>query len=140
MSTVTTFIARQSEFQTVLGRMHYAYNTLDFAVTNVASADVVQALKIPANAFVTNVFVVVRTAEGATCTATVGDGDTANGWDASTDFNATANTETAGLAGTDTFATAGKFYAAADTIDFTMNNAAATGKVTIGAIYFMVDA
>ena len=140
MATVTTFIARQSEFETVLGRMHYAYNTLDFSVTNVASADVVQALKIPANAFVVNVFHVVRTAEGGTCTATVGDGDGASSWDASTDFNATANTETAGLAGTDAYTTAGKFYAAADTIDFTMNNAADAAKVTIGATYFMVDA
>lgn len=140
MATVTTFLARQSEYQTKLGVLHYAYNTLDFSVTNVSSSDVVQALKIPALAFVHNVFVVIRTAEGGTCTATVGDGDSANGWDASTDFNAAANTETAGLAGTDSFATAGKFYASADTIDFTMNNDADAAKVTIIALYSMVDA
>lgn len=140
MATVTTFLARQSENQNVLGKMHYAYNTLDFSVTNVAASDVVQALKIPALAFVTNVFVVVRTAEGGTCTAAVGDADSSNGWDASTDFNAAANVETAGLAATDSFATAGKFYASADTIDFTMDHAADAAKITIGAVYFMVDA
>src|SRR5574341_2142166 len=140
MATITSFVSGTQEHQDLMGRAVGAYNTLDFSITNVASADVVQALKIPANSLVSNVYVVIRTAEGATCTATVGDGDDTNDWDASVNFNAAANTETAGLQGTDANATNGKFYTSADTIDFTMNNAASTAKVTIIAFYTTIDA
>ena len=138
MATVTTFLERQSEFQTVLGRMHYAYNKLDFSATGVSSADVVQALKIPANSLVTEVSVTVRTAEGGTCTATVGDGAGASSWDAATNLNATADTVTSSVKGTDAYAV-GKFYSSADTIDLTMNNAAATAVINVAATYMVFD-
>ena len=116
-----------------------ASNQLDFSLTgnNVAAADVVQAVKIPAGAYVVNVAVIVDTAEGSACTATVGDADGASSWDASTNLNASANTETAGLAGTDAYATAGKYYPTEDTIDLTMDNAASTAKITVMAFYLL---
>ena len=138
MATITTFISVTQEHLDLSGRAIGMCNTLNFDTTNVAASDVVQAIKIPANALVTRVSVIVRTAEGGTCTATVGDGTDADGWDVSSNFNAAANTVTVSTVGTDALAV-GKFYASADTIDFTMSNAAATGKVTIVAEYSMVD-
>ena len=133
MGTVTTFIDYTQE-QVELGhRWTKLSNEIDFSETEVSAADVVQALKIPANTYVKNVYVLVKTAEGATCTATVGDATDPNGWDASTNLNASAGTVTAGLAGTDDYATAGKFYSAADTIDLVMGHAADTGKVIVFA-------
>jgi hypothetical protein len=103
---------------------HYVLtNRIDFATTECTAADVIQCLDIPAGTLVTNVFVKVVTAEGATCTATVGDGDGANSFDASTDLNAAAGTVTYGIGGTDAYVTyGGKFYSDADTIDLTMGH------------------
>jgi len=133
MSTVTTFIDYTQE-QVELGhRWTKLSNEIDFSETEVSAADVVQALKIPANTYVKNVYVLVKTAEGATCTATVGDATDPNGWDASTNLNASAGTVTAGLAGTDDYATAGKFYSTADTIDLVMGHATDAAKVIVFA-------
>lgn len=94
--------------------------------TVVADGDVIQAVKIPAGVTVGNVIVrvVVQNDAGTTATATVGDGDDPNGWDAATDFAAAAGTETLGAAGTDAYAKTygiqgyeGKTYTSEDTID-----------------------
>lgn len=139
MATVLTFIEKTQEYANLAGIAVGAENTLDFSVTNTATGDVVQAIKIPANAFVTRVSVIVRTAEGGALTATVGDATNASGWDASNvDFNATAGTVTRSLEATDTYGI-GKLYTVADTIDFTMTGAADAGKVTIVAEYTMID-
>lgn len=139
MATITTFVSGTQAHQDLMGRAVGAYNTIDFSATSVSAADVVQALKIPANSLVTDVYVIVRTAEGATCTATVGDGDGTNSWDASTNLNATAGTVTSGAEGTDTYAV-GKFYSSADTIDLTMGHDTDAAKVTVIAFYTTIDA
>lgn len=139
MSTVSTFVSGTQTHQDLHGRCVYAYNTLDFSATNVTAADVVQAVKVPAKAMVTRVSVIVRTAEGGVCTATVGDGDNTSGWDASSNFNATSGTVTRSLEATDTFG-AGKYYASEDTIDLVMGNNATASKVTVIAEYCTIDA
>lgn len=139
MATITSFISGQVEKADLNGRVVIAENKLDFSVTNAGASDVVQALKIPANALVDEVWVIVRTAEGGTSTATVGDGDAAAGWDASTNLNATAGTVTSALEGTDAYAV-GKFYSAADTIDLTLSaNAVDAAIITVCARYTILE-
>lgn len=138
MGTTTTFVAKQQAAQDIGTSPVFAQNLIDFSATACGSAEVVQALKIPAGALVTDVWVIVKTAEGGTATATVGDGDSANGWDASTNLNATAGTVTSSLKGTDAFAV-GKYYATADTIDLTLNNACDAAKVIVCARYSMIE-
>lgn len=95
--------------------------------TTLADATVA-ALTIPKNTLVLQVYTVVVTAAGETCTATVGDGDSATGWDASVDLNATAGTRYAGIVGTDAFAV-GKLYSTADTVDVVVTLNGGTGSV-----------
>ena len=97
--------------------------------TKTAVADgTTAALTIPANTLVLQVYSVVVTAAGEACTATVGDGDSATGWDASIDLNATAGTRYGGVPGTDAF-TVGKLYSTADTIDYVVTLNGGTGSV-----------
>lgn len=138
MATVTTFIDETQEHVDLAGRVVGVCNTLNFATTSVSAADVVQAVKIPANAFVTRISTIVRTAEGGTCTATVGDGTTADGWDASINLNATAGTVLRSLEATDTYGI-GKLYTSADTIDLTMGHATDAAKVTVVAEFAYID-
>jgi hypothetical protein len=68
------------------------------------------------------------TAEGGALTATVGDGGSAAGWDASVNLNTTEGTITQSVEGTDARKAAnatGYVYDAADTIDLTMSAHAA---------------
>jgi hypothetical protein len=111
-------------------------NLVDLAL--VATGDVVQALLIAAGTKVLDVIVKVVTPCGLVATATVGDGTSAAGFDASTNLNATAGTLTNGLGGTDALMTAGgKLYTADDTIDLTCTIAAGpivAGKVLVKAL------
>lgn len=140
MAIVTTFTDGQQTHQKLGGDVVSVENKLDFSATNADASDVIQALKIPAGALVKNVWVTVLTAEGGTSTATVGDGDGAGDWDASTNLNAAANVVTAGLPGTDTYATAGKYYASADTIDLTLSaNAVDAAILNVSAEYVIKE-
>jgi hypothetical protein len=140
MPTVTTFIDGQQTHKKLGGDVVSVENKIDFSATNASGSDVVQVLKIPAGALVKNVWVTVLTPEGGTSTATVGDGAGADSWDASTNLNATANTVTAGLPGTDAYATAGKYYAAADTIDLTLSaNDVDTAILNVSAEYVVKE-
>jgi len=113
---------------------------IDFAANPAAASDVVQCLPIAANTYVLNVGVIVKTAEGSTTTATVGDGAGANSWDASTNLNAAAGTVTLGLPGTDAYATAGKFYRTADTIDLVLSaHALDAAKIIVFAIIVNIE-
>ena len=140
MATITKFTDSTQKHEILPGYSGYLFNVIDFGLQAVAQNDVVQALKVPANCLIKNVRTVVATAEGAICTSQVGDGDGATGWDASVNLNAAANTATAGASGTDANVTTGKFYAADDTIDLTMQNAAATAKLYVFAAYERVPA
>lgn len=140
MSTRTDYLTRQVERQFLAGQPVLSENKLDFSENNAAASDVIQAIKIPAGALVTNVRVTVLTAEGSTTTATVGDGDGAADWDASINLNDSVNVVTAGLPGTDTYATAGKYYAAADTIDLTLSaHALDAAIVNVSAEYTVLE-
>jgi len=134
MATTQTYFTDHAPAQQELGhRVTKLSAKVDFSEFNVGSGDTVKCLNVAADMLVTNVRVIVVTPEGSTATATVGDGDTANGWDASTNLNGTAGTVTAGLAGTDAFATAGKLYTAADTIDIVVSAALDTAVIIVEA-------
>jgi len=119
-----------------LGMVYTIENELDFATTSCSAADVVQALDIPAGTHVLQVWCEVVTAEGAACTATVGDATYgAAAWDASTNLNAAAGTVTFGVGGTDAnIALGGIFYAAAETIDLTMGHDTDTAVMNVIAL------
>lgn len=138
MATITDFIDLHDACipASGLNKAFVLKNTLDFDTTPVAAADVVQALQIPAGTYVLNVFVEVITAEGAACTATVGDDAGANSWDAATDLNAVAGTVTAGISGTDAYALTGKVYTTENTIDLTMDHLADDAEIVVYAVCF----
>ena len=118
------------------GHKIVAENLLDFSATgfNVASADVVQALIIPAGAIVTAVTVEVRTAEGGVATINVGDADNVDGWDAAVDANAAA-----GLIIGDGAYAVGKRYASEDTIDVIPSADLDTAVIYIAAEYYIAE-
>jgi hypothetical protein len=137
MGTVTTFIDKTQTTSLLGTNVVKAQNTLNFAVTPVAQNDVVQALKIPAKAYVFRVISICNTAEGGACTADLGDADDPNGFDDAVNFNSAAAV-TSSIAGTDNYAE-GRYYAAADTLDYTMDHAADAASVTVVALYFIVE-
>ena len=113
-----------------LNKMVVLRNRIDMTGVVTANADVIQCLDIPANTFVQNVMVKVKTPKGGAVTATVGDGAGTSSFDGSTDLNAAAGTVTFGIAGTDAYVTTGgKMYATTDTIDLVVNGA------TAGAVF-----
>lgn len=135
MATITTFTDAQVAQDVPNGILGVKYAVLNFEVTPVAAGDVVQALKVDAGQTVYEVQTRVITAEGATCTATVGDASGANSWDASVNLNAAAGTGTRSAVGTDAYATTGKLYAAADTIDLTMGHDTDAAIIEVTAFY-----
>lgn len=99
-------------------------NTVDLtAETTLVSTDIYQCLAIPADTLVMQVTIELTTvATGTALTCTVGDGTTADGWDAAVDLK-TAVGWSVSAVGTDTYAVAasmGKFYDDADSIDITL--------------------
>ncbi len=138
MSDVSTFITGKPTPKKLGNDIITVQNRLSFATTNVAANDVVAALKVPKGAYVFRVITRVQTAEGGTLTFDVGDGAAAAGYDNDVDGNATAGTVASSVAGTDSYAE-GKFYAADDTIDLTMNHAADAAVIDIEAAYFIME-
>lgn len=136
MATITTFVDGKNQIELVAGRVHYAEALLDFSKTNVKSADVVQALKIPDKALIIDQLTEVVTAEGAAATADIGDTADPNGHDAAVDLNVAAHSAT--LRGTDAYAV-GIRLAADGTIDFIPNADLDTAVVRIQAAYMMLE-
>lgn len=137
--TTQSYFVNQQGYTKLLGTNKVkAEAVIDFTKQNVSAADVVPVLRIPKGAFVSTVGVIVNTKEGATCTATVGDGDAAAGWDASTNLNANAGTLTVPVQGTDAYAY-GKIYLADDTIDLTMGHDTDAAKITVFAEYSIIE-
>jgi hypothetical protein len=131
MATLAKYNSQTAIPASGLNKVFLIENTVNLAA--VATGDVVQALRVAADTYVQQVFVEVVTASGLTSTATVGDGDDADGYDASTNLNATAGTITYGAGGTDAYLTAnGKLYTAADTIDLTCT--ITSGPIVAGSI------
>lgn len=108
------------------------------SLVGLATGEVVQCLSVPAGTLV--LWVLTRVVTPETCgvsTATVGDGAGANSWDASVSFGTgtTAGDVAASVAGTDTYATTGKLYSTADTIDITIT--VAGGPCVSGVVEVM---
>ena len=140
MATDTWFVDNTYPITRLANGVFHAEAKIDTTKHNITAGDTVQFLKMPADCVVTQVLVILDVAEGATLTMTVGDGDAANGWDASVNLNATANTIYSSLPGTDAYATSGRLYAAADTIDGVFaTESADTAVFTVHAIGFMLD-
>lgn len=112
-----------------LNRVYVATNTIDLTSGAITQGDVYQCLALPEDTLVMRVTIEwVTAAVGTTLTVDVGDGTTADGWDASVDGKSAAGTWTTSTVATDTYAVAasmGKFYEAADSIDMTMTTATA---------------
>lgn len=122
------------------GYSGYITRRISLATLEPAAQEVIQCIPVEAGMAVENVYVSIVTASGGTLTATVGDGDSANGYDASTNLNATAGTLTCGVSGTDSYVTTPKLYAAADTIDLTLSNntPGTTGVFDVTAKYVRI--
>lgn len=126
------------------GRMPFVLEAeVDFSANNHDSNDVLNVLAIKAGFYVLSVIMKVVTPEGATLTVDIGDGDDPDGYIDGANGNATAGTEvvsdlalTNGTPNTVTGYTAGKYYAADDTIDLIPKNNADAAVVRVRALCF----
>ncbi|MDN5937702.1 MAG: hypothetical protein L0H83_03485 [Salinisphaera sp.] len=114
-------------------------NRIDFTATNAAASDVFQALPVQAGWFVQDVCVDVETADDGTATIDVGDGADTDGYLNDLDVTATGKTVsvlalTEAAPNTVTGYTAGKLYAADDTIDVLANNALDAAVIVVRAL------
>lgn len=111
--------------------------------TALTSGDVLEAIPLPAKSLVLAVGLDVTTAEGGTLTVDVGDGSDTDGYLDGVDANAVASYASAlalaeGTPNTIVGYGAGKYYAAADTIDVKLVNAADAAVMRLWAL--VVDA
>lgn len=102
----------------------------DATKRNGAAADIFQVINVPAGTFVARVFTKILTGQSAQ-TISVGDGDDADGWDA-TASAATSGTIILG----DGALNAGKLYSTADTIDITVPSTMAYTTLKVEIIAF----
>lgn len=117
-----------------------AEEDIDFTKEPHGATDVIEVMKIPAGALVTYAAAIVRVAEGATCTAKLGDADDDDGWlPDSTSLNAVgAKLPSAHTTGA-YYADGGKYYNADGTLILTLGENAENAKVTIVAEYILPD-
>lgn len=119
-------------------------NVFDASRRNLASTDVVELINIPAGTFVEAVIFEIITANAASQTMSVGDGNGTSSWVSAAATDAAAGTKTLGAGAyaiaTGTSATNGKFYATADTIDILSDSGktATTGKFRVSVICSLV--
>ncbi len=124
-------------------RKHVLFaNTLDFSVTanNMVATDICTIFNIPLGFFMTACGVRVDTAQGATATATFGDGADPNGWMATADLNGAVDTYVASLPGDAYPALGGKYYTAADTFDLVAGHTLDAAIITVWAEGFIIEA
>jgi len=132
MSTVTYFTDKSQAVEVEKTYQCKNEAVIDFTLNPCISGDVVQVLDIPAGAVVTNVGINVITADANT--VDVGDATDPDGWDAAVSTGSTGVT-----LGNGAYASAGKYYASADTIDLTLTNNMDTGKIGVFASYFLIE-
>lgn len=74
MAIKTAFADKFAPASKQTGRLHHIVKEIDFTNTdyNLTSSDSLDIFKVPANSIVYSVWVVVITAQGATCTADIG--------------------------------------------------------------------
>lgn len=122
---------------------------VDLDAIGAATTDVVKVLPVAAGTFVAKVLCrIVRAAAGTAATATIGDGDNADGFETEVDLKGAADTVTSdGLGLTegtpntlvDAYA-GGKYYAAADTLDLTLTYDTVTDGGKVELIVLMAEA
>lgn len=111
------------------------------SATALAATDVLEVLPVPAGTFVLSVGYDVTTAEGAAATIDVGDGADPNGYLDAVDLNSTGSGAmalalTEAAPNTVTGYSAGKYYAADDTIDISLDqNGIDTAVVRLWAVF-----
>lgn len=137
MATVTEFIDTKPTMQRLGGELVLAKNELNFADTPASAADVIQALKIPAGSMVLSVLTYINTAEGDVATCDVGDATDPNGYNDACDLNAAAGTVEKALEAD--ALSVGKYYAADDTIDLTLDHNLDAAIVTVMALYAPIE-
>lgn len=136
---MTTNITADGGVPAIGGHRHFGVmeKLLDFSASGAATAadEVVPVFSVPADTFVLAVLWDVETAEGATLTFDIGDGDDDDGFVDGANGNATGTGHgtAAGFAGT-AGTLARKWYTSADTIDMTTKNAADAAKIRVKAI------
>lgn len=138
MATITTYEKGSLSAMTSQRRVGLMTNTLDCAVNNVANAAVLELLTMPAGSLVVAVVLKVETKEGGTLTVDVGDSDSANRYFSGANLNSgTVPVYLIGDAadGDDPTAIVTYFYAAANDIRVTFNNAADAAKFTLEVMY-----
>jgi len=111
-------------------------SVLDTAQTNQAADDIWEALSVPAGAIVSQVGLVVLTAEGGTLTIDVGDSDV-DGFLDGVNVNSAGAIYNSLSTGTPAY-TAGKYFSSADTIDCKFINAADAAKILVWAKFHVV--
>jgi hypothetical protein len=136
MGTVTNYTDNVPQHGLLGGYSGYIAKKIDMSKYALSAQDVVQCVNVDAGMLVTAVSVLIGTAAGGTLTATIGDADGANSWDASVNLNDTAGKVTRSAPGTDAYATTGKVYAVADTIDLTLSN---NTPGVVGVFYVIVE-
>lgn len=107
--------------------------------TALTSGDVLEVIQLPAKTYVLAVGLDVTTAEGGTLTIDIGDGSAADGYLDGVNANTVASYAstlalTEGAPNTVTGYSAGKYYAAADTIDVKTVNAADAAVMRLWAL------
>jgi len=114
---------------------------VDFAVNNCASGDRVKIMEVPAGTVVVAVRTVKKKLEGAALTADIGDGTTANLFDAAVDLNAGLDAMEGSNATAEStlFGTGGKYYKAAGSIWATLSAAADTGKALFSIEFYQLN-
>jgi len=131
MSTKSDFVSKKQAVAMEKTIVVKSENLIDFSLTPCLSGDVVEALDIPEGAFVESVVVDVLLAEAGN--VTVGDGDSATGWDTTVSVASTGATVGDGAY------VKGKVYRANDTIDLTLDADMNSGKVNVFAIYSQLE-
>ena len=134
---------------TGLNKVHRVEVTLDFAkitaarlaagATALTSADVIEAIPLPAKSLVLRVGLDVTVAEGGTLTIDVGDGTDPDGFLDGVNANTVASycsalALTEAAPNTVTGYSNGKYYSAADTIDVLIVNAADAAVMRLWAL------
>ena len=133
MATITTFVEGDQAHEVVQGRVGYMSKVLDFSVTNASAADVVQALKVKAGTTILSCGTRIKTAEGGTATADLGDASDPNGFGDAVDLNAAAGTIEKALEA-DAYGI-GRHYSSDDTIDLTLDHALDAAVIEVFATY-----
>lgn len=141
MAIKTNFVDNKTTTVKIGTDQVYSENVLDFTIENAGASDVVQAIKIPKGAIVTNAGIILKVAEGGTLTAQLGDTVDPNGWVAALfDLNGAVDTTAFSLPGDAFPALGGKLYTADTTIDLLLSaNVATTATVIVFALYSVSD-